>query len=111
VEAWIDNSTVLVSSYIFGIDADEEYTYNGAAIYNLSGQLQSSPPLPATGPVQVLTSSTVYSPLNNGIYSLTSGGQIWSSGSPNSYDLGAAAAMEVVFVAGNLVLAEPYPGS
>jgi hypothetical protein len=111
VEAWIDNSTVLVSSCTFGIDADEEYTYNGAAIYNLSGQLQSSPPLPATGPVQVLTSSTVYSPLNNGIYSLTSGGQIWSSGSPNSYDLGAAAAMEVVFVAGNLVLAEPYPGS
>ena len=83
--------------------------YTGASIYDATGQMIGSSTLPELHAIQAVSSSLVYSPERNAIYSLTSGAATWSSGSPlNNETAGAVSGSNVVFSSGNFVLAEPY---
>jgi hypothetical protein len=99
---------------------EEGLMFTGANLYSPTGTLISSTPLPATGPVQVVSSTSLYNGPTNSIYSLTSGAETWASGSPFTQDIvqspngtpgsglaGAVAGSYVIFESGNLILAEP----
>lgn len=123
VEGWLTPTTVLVNNFMveqnnMGI---QFIAFTGTAIYNTSGTLAQSTPLPETDAVQVLSPTSVYLPYRNTIYSVSSATATWASGSQflpttgNPYDFvscgGAVSGSQVVFLAGlspNLVLAEPY---
>ena len=118
--AWIDNDTLLTNLFTYnGMTGFYEYT--GASLYSSTGQLKGSPPLPQVGPVQVISSTSVYDGTSNAIYSLTTGAVTWASGSPITTDIvdstngspngalsSAVSGSYVVFESGNLILAEPY---
>jgi hypothetical protein len=120
--AWLDNNTLLVNTYAVNSNPMEEgLMFTGANLYSATGTLISSTPLPATGPVQVVSSTSLYNGPTNSIYSLTSGAETWASGSPFTQDIvqspngtpgselaGAVAGSYVIFESGNLILAEPY---
>jgi hypothetical protein len=117
---WIDNDTLLTNSFSYnGMTGFYEYT--GASLYSSMGQLKGSPPLPHLGPVQAISSTSVYDGTSNAIYSLTTGAATWASGSPITTDIvdsangspngalsSAVSGSYVVFESGNLILAEPY---
>jgi hypothetical protein len=121
--AWLDNNTVLANIIAFepSMANPNGFVYTGAAIYDSTGHLQSSPAIPQLGPVQVLSSTSVYDGGSNAIYSLTTGAATWASGSPFTSDLvqpptgsppmalsSAVSGSYVVFESSNLILAEPY---
>jgi hypothetical protein len=109
VVGWIDNNALLINNYSYDSNMTMENLYTGASIYNATGQMIGSSTLPELGAIQAVSSSLVYSPQRNAIYSLTSGAATWSSGSPlNNETTGAVSGSNVVFSSGNFVLAEPY---
>ena len=86
-----------------------ENLYTGASLYDATGHLIGSSTLPELWSIQPVSSTLVYSPERNAMYSLTSGAETWSSGSPlNNETIGAVSGPNEVFSSGNLVLAEPY---
>jgi hypothetical protein len=110
--AWLDNTTLLVNTYSTN-SGTLPTIYKGAAIFSSTGVNQTAVPLPELDAVQVLSAQSVYSAHPNGIFSLPSGMEIWTSASPLSRsDLGvspypgAVSGSEVVFLSKNLVLAE-----
>jgi Putative Ig domain len=123
VEGWLTPTTMLLNSFTveqnnMGIQST---AFTGTAIYNTSGNLVQSTPLPETDAIQVLSATSVYSTYRNAIYSVSSATATWASGSQflptevDPYDFvssgGAVSGSLVVFLAGsspNLVLAEPY---
>lgn len=123
VEGWLTPTTMLLNNFTIeqnnmGIQST---AFTGTAIYNTSGTLVQSTPLPETDAIQVLSATLVYSTYRNAIYSVSSATATWASGSQflpteaNPYDFvssgGAVSGSLVVFLAGtspNLVLAEPY---
>jgi hypothetical protein len=109
--AWLDNSALLANTYLPATGKEFSPPYNGAAIFGVTGMQQSAVPLPelgVVGVVQVLSGQSVYSPHPNGIFSLPSGAKTWTSASPPPSDFytGAVSGSEVIFLSGNLVLAE-----
>lgn len=112
---WIDDSSLLVETY--AVSGDEGIVGpTGSSIFSASGQLQSQTTLPDLRSIQPVpassggTPTSIYSSSSNAIYSLATSAVIWSSGSPYySQAGGAVSGSNVVFVSGNLVLAEPYP--
>jgi Putative Ig domain len=114
VLAWLNNGTLLVNTYLTG-SGTQPTVYNGAAIFSSTGTQQTAVPLPELDVVQVLSAQSIYSAHPNGIFSLPSGAETWTSASPLSRsDLGtppspytgAVTGSEVIFPSGNLVLAE-----
>jgi hypothetical protein len=112
VLAWLDNTTLLVNTYLTG-SGTQPTVYDGAAIFSSTGAQQTAVPLPEMNVVQVLSAQSIYSAHPNGIFSLPSGGETWTSASPLSpSDLGAppytgaVTGSEVIFPSKNLVLAE-----
>ena len=109
--AWLDNSTLLVNTYLTGTGT-QPTAYNGAAVFSSAGVQQTAVPLPELDMVQVLSPQSIYSPHPNGIFSLPSGAETWTSASPLSLSTGnvpytgAVSGSEVIFPSGNLVLAE-----
>jgi hypothetical protein len=55
-----------------------------------------------------VSSDLVYSQQGNAVTSLTSGANAWVSQDPFSGQWGVFAGSAIVFVSGNLVLAQPY---
>jgi len=107
---WLSNNSLLVEVF-------NSTTYGGATIYSATGATLAAPPMGPLDSLQVVSSNLVYSP--NAIVSLPSGATVWASGDPISGpparafigsggQLGAVAGSEVVFVSGNLVIAQPY---
>jgi hypothetical protein len=118
-EGWavgfIDNGRLLINNY------DDKFgRYLGASIYDPTGALLASPAIPGLQRFQVVTPQQqtpdlIYSPEFNTIYSLTSGSTQWASGSPSTGTyypgppgIGAVAGPQIVFMSGNLLLAEPH---
>jgi hypothetical protein len=112
---WIDNGRLLVNNY------DDKFgRYMGASIYDPTGALLASPAIPGLKLFQVVTPQQqtpdlIYSPEFNTIYSLISGATLWASGSPSTGTyypgppgIGAVAGPQIVFMSGNLLLAEPH---
>ena len=99
---WLDNSRLLVNNY-----STNQPVYLGANIYGPTGTQLASPPIPELRSIQLVTSDLVYAPSINQILSLTTGAPTWVSGDA-TVGLGAVAGSEVVFLSGNLVLAQPY---
>jgi hypothetical protein len=100
---WLDDGRLLVNSYV-NTKVGSQYT--GAGIYDPTGALLASAPVPELKSFQLLTGDTVYSPDRNIILSLTQGQTSWASANTASGP-GAAAGSEVVFVSGSLLLAQP----
>jgi hypothetical protein len=109
--AWLDNSTLLVNTYATG-SGNQPTVYKGAVIFSSTGVQQTAVPLPELDVVQVLSAKSIYSAHPNGIFSLPSGAETWTSASPLSLSTGtppyagAVTGSEVIFPSGNLVLAE-----
>jgi Putative Ig domain len=118
VAGWLTPTTMLVNDSTY--DANNMlYDFTGTVIYNTSGTVVQSTPLPNTGTVQPLSSTSVYSGYINAIYSVNSTTATWASGSQlyvnSAYyyvtSPGAVAGSEVVFldaISPNFVLAEPH---
>jgi hypothetical protein len=112
---WVDGSRLLVNTYVPVKPSGNKYT--GAGLYDPTGRLLASAPIPELHSIQPLTGDTVYSPDKNIILSLTQGQLSWASANPASATdaaavarrsgTGAAAGSEVVFVSGTLILAQP----
>jgi hypothetical protein len=107
---WIDDNHVLVNNYTAYNQDTGNDGYLGVTIYDASGNKVSAPTLPEIRMLQPVSATSVYSPQLNTIFSTTNGALLWTSGdsSLGAYGLGAVAGSEVVFVSGNLVLAQPF---
>jgi hypothetical protein len=102
---WIDNSRLLIAHYTGAMT----YQYSSATLYSPTGTALPTPTLPNLGPIQSLTSDTVYSIGLNSIYSISTGALLFGRG-PGGPDnsQGAVAGDYVVFPSSSLVLAIPY---
>jgi Putative Ig domain len=117
--AWLDDSRLLVNSYAPILDMTE-VSYTGATIYGPTGTKLAAPPIEEIDSLQVVSSDLVYSQQSNEVISLTSGASTWVSQDPFGGPLGPCqcgpeepqwgvfAGSAIVFVSGNLVVAQPY---
>jgi hypothetical protein len=104
VVGWVDDNQVLVNQYISN---HLNSVYDHATLYNAMGTQLSQLTLPELKGIQPVTSSSVYSPDLNEIFSLTTGQATWSSPYP-SQQTGAVSGSYIVFEAGNRVLVDTY---
>jgi hypothetical protein len=102
---WLDNSRLLVNDTT--ANSSNGYSYVAAHIYGPTGTLLGSPPLPEVDSFQVISADLIYAPGPNQILSVTSGAAAWQSADATAGP-GAITSVEVVFVSGTLVLAQPY---
>jgi len=102
---WIDDTQLLVDTYVqvdkFGI----QMQYNGCVIYSPTGTSLSTPPLPAIGFFQTVGPGLIYTPDSNTIYSISTGEPTWTSTYPYGGN-GATAGGYVVFASGARVVAQ-----
>lgn len=115
---WIDNGRVLIANYDF---TGAIGRYLGTGVYDPTAALLASTTLPPLALFQVVTPQQtnpdlIYSPELNRIYSISSGAETWTSaspyvglntGPPASVD-GVVAGQQIVFISGNLLLAESH---
>jgi WD40 repeat protein len=101
---WIDDSRVLLNRYR---DRAGISQYVGANIVDNVGNLVASPSLPEIGRFQTVTANSIYSPVRNSIYDLTTGTPVWQSALPIAHEVGEVAGANVVFATANFVRAEP----
>jgi hypothetical protein len=118
--AWLDDSRLLVNTYAQCSNGLPEMCYSGAAIYGPTGIKLAVPPIGEIDSLQVVSSDLVYSQQSNEVISLTSGASTWVSQDPFGGPLGPCqcgpeepqwgvfAGSAIVFVSGNLVVAQPY---
>jgi hypothetical protein len=113
---WLDNGRVLVDTY------NSQGTLLGANIFSPTGTLLAVAPIGPFTTLQVVSNDLVYAPQLNEVLSLSGANDGWVSGDPcgsailndegelNSFTpcLGAYGGSAVVFVSGNLVVAQPY---
>jgi hypothetical protein len=113
---WVDNSRLLANTYVANHNLDNVYT--GAGLYDPTGKLLVSTPVPELQSIQPLTGDTVYSSDRNIILSLTQGQTFWASANTatrlntttslnTTFGAGAAAGSEVFFVSGTQLVAQP----
>lgn len=104
VATWLDNNRLLVTVYL---SDPIQPVYSAANIYDSTGQLVSSPPLPEIDDYQVASTNTIYSATKGSIYSLTDGSVQWKSANL-IYFGSVVTGTNVIFVSGTRVLIEPY---
>lgn len=102
VVGWIDNNTMLVNTYSHG----KFSFYLSAAIYDATGAEISTSSIPELSRIQALGTDQIYSPVQNKIFSLSSGQAIWSATVPSTD--GAVAGSYIVFVSGNRILTDTH---
>jgi hypothetical protein len=114
--AWLDDSRLLVNTYASCLDSSQA-CYTGATIYGPTGTKLAAPPIEEIDSLQVVSSDLVYSQQSNEVISLTSGTSTWMSQDPFGGGgaccpteplWGVFAGSAIVFVSGNLVVAQPY---
>jgi hypothetical protein len=100
-------STAVPGSAVGWLQNDELLA--GGAIFNSAGIKQSGPALPSlSGPMQVLSATSIYDAASNAIYSLSTGAKTWST-TNDRLGPAAVAASRVVFVTdSNQLVTEPY---
>lgn len=105
---WIDDSRILVNRYGFVYSGGRywEFKYQGAEIYDTTGTLLASLPLPELSSIQPIGDTAVYSPERNTIFSLATGAALWAG--PRGSGPGAIAGGRVVYPFAQYVLSEPY---
>jgi hypothetical protein len=122
--AWADNNTLFTQTFVYS-PMDMGFVYTGSDLFDSTGHLIGSPPVPQiaisdvppgpqvrVGPVQPISSTLLYDAQSNAIYSLTTGAAVWASGSPVAFHgtaltWSAVSGGYVVFESGSLILAEP----
>jgi Putative Ig domain len=102
VVGWIDNDHFLVNSYAPGTN-----NFSAASIYDSTGALTSTTTLPELQHLLPVTSSSVYSPDLNTIFSLSTGAATWTTIN-KSRAVGAVAGSYVVFASDTRVLVDTY---
>jgi hypothetical protein len=111
-EGWINNSQILVGNWDTCGFKELGWTFSGSTIYSSAGAVLATLPstaLPAISNPVFPTPDTVYDPVSNAVYSLTTGAVIWIAPSPTSYPFaGAVSGSYVVSQAGHQVLLYPY---
>jgi hypothetical protein len=117
--AWLDDSRLLVNNYAPCLDSTA-VCYTGATIYGPTGTQLAAPPFGEIDSLLVVSSDLVYSQQSNAVISLTSGASTWVSQDPFGGPLGPCqcgpeetrwgvfAGSAIVFLSGNLVVAQPY---
>jgi hypothetical protein len=114
--AWLDDSRLLVNTYASCLD-NTQVCYTGATIYGPTGTKLAAPLIEEIDSLQVVSSDLVYSQQSNEVISLTSGTSTWMSQDPFGGGgaccpteplWGVFAGSAIVFVSGNLVVAQPY---
>ena len=101
---WIDENDLLVDLYTYN-SKTEQTTYQGSTIYTPTGTAVSSPGLPQILSFQPLTSSSIYVPATNTIYSTSTGSSTWTSTYPNG-GKGAVVNNQVIFLSGARVVVQ-----
>ena len=104
VLGWIDSNTILGG--LFALQHNQ-LVYTGSAIYDNTGALLSNPALPQLSSLLPVSSSSVYSPQLNSIFSLTTGSPIWTSPLPST-GVGAIAGNQVIFASGSRIVISSY---
>jgi hypothetical protein len=104
VLGWIDSNTILGG--LFALQHNE-LVYTGSAIYDKTGASLSNPALPQLYNLLPVSSSSVYSPQLNRIFSLTTGSPIWTSPLPST-GVGAIAGNQVIFASGSRIVISSY---
>jgi hypothetical protein len=77
---WIDNTRLLVNSYIYNGPA--AYSYTGCTIYDLSGKATGTCALPELLGFQTVDSDTLYALNLPELVSISTGAVSWQSGDP-----------------------------
>jgi hypothetical protein len=101
---WVDTSHVLVDNYVFTLGSG--VSYSNALLYDSSGNLVATLPVPA-GTILPINSSSFYMPSTNSVYSASTGAVVWTC-TLTSNGLGAVSGSDIVYVSGHRVIAEPY---
>jgi hypothetical protein len=103
---WIDNNQLLINNYVYAPHTVTP-TYSGASIYDATGALLSTPTLPELFAIQPVTSTSIYSPTLNTIFSLPSGSTLYNSGTPLTGPA-AVAGSNVVFASGSRIVIDTH---
>lgn len=86
--------------------------FNGAVIYDATGAVVSSTALPQLSSFQTATSNSIYDPVTNTVYSLTTGQSVWTGSWPftvtSNYTFGAIAGSNIVYESGHRVVVEQF---
>lgn len=100
---WTDSTHILTSQFTYG----KFIFYAGAAIYDTTGALTSNVNIPQIQNFLPVSSSSIYYPPQNTIYSLTNGSSLYTSPLTTT-GVGAIAGTQVVFATGNRVVVDTY---
>ena len=120
---WIDNSRLLVNHYTwtphtcfpppcFPLPPPPSWVYSGSTIVSPTGAVLATTPLPELHSIQSVTSDAIYEPIQNVIYSLTTGRAVWTSpypqnwGWPGTFSVGFADLERIGAVSGPYVVYE-----
>jgi hypothetical protein len=105
---WIDNNQLLVNQFtMINVGNSPTRKYSGCTIYDATGAVVSSPPLPELDSFQTATSDSIYDPISNSVYSLTTGLPTWTGTWPTS-KIGAVVGSNIVYETGHSVVVEPF---
>jgi hypothetical protein len=99
---WIDDNRFIVNNY-------NGFYYQSCTIYDTTGHSTGTCALPETRRFQTVSSSSIYTPFYNSIFSLSTGAKTWASG--NAADVEAATAVagsRIVFKSGHAIVAQSY---
>ena len=102
---WIDNNQLLVNNY--QVSHPSTSVFAGCSIYDATGALQPGCSLPELLHIQPVSSSSVYSPALNTIYSVPAGTPTYTSGFPVT-GAAAVAGSNVVFASGSRIVVDTY---
>jgi hypothetical protein len=111
VLGWLDSDRILTN--LFASQGHANPIYSGSAIYDKVGSLLSNPPLPELPSGSSLqsmfpvSSNSIYSPLLNTIFSLTTSTPIYTSPLPTT-GVGAVAGNNVIFATGSRIVVDSF---
>lgn len=96
---WIDNDRLLINRYTRELNYG---VYNRCEFVSPTGTVTTCPALPHIQRMQTVTPNSIYSPVHNQIFDLTTGSTLWSSSAAADGE-GAVAGGDVVFASGATV--------
>lgn len=101
---WLDNNRLLANQYDWNVNK-RMFMYTTAVIFNADGSQVSTVALPELTTFQLFNADTIYDPVHNALYSLSTGAKVWSGASPTT-QVGAVSGSYVVYAADHRVVAE-----
>jgi hypothetical protein len=101
---WLNNNLLITNIFDYSVPHTGVSPYQHAALYDATGIPVGTSALPELHVIQPLTADSLYSPEQNSIFTVSTGGAAWMSGDA-SRGQGAVAGGYVVFSSGARVLA------